>query len=388
MLALPLIVEMSTDDAFACFGTSESDEDDGNLATDSKNGEPWSDEKQDEIQGNKLREVNNHRRLVAEAMRHGLPLCNPDFEIFETTNNRGLGLRALRQFSVGDEIMREHAVMRVPNQQAAGSLDEAQEKHAVAVQQAFTLLSPETQAAVMNLSNSYNHGATALDAPVGVYQTNSFLLGNGDASQYDQQYGGLFLTVSRINHACRPNVQHYWRQDLQKTIISAVMDIEVGDEMLTCYGPADCHNTADRRLYLQDRMMFSCHCEMCIEGNDHGGDDRMDELNRLQWDIRDQLALLGNIEVPDSQASDVIDSVERCIELLRLQGLDTASGAMKLTLRCGYQAASARGSADDKDLALSYLERLLLVVGVGEGLGSSNYLEIEEMIGATLPDSK
>lgn len=126
-------------------------------------------------------------------------------------------------------------------------------------------------------------------------------------------------------------------------------------------------------------MLFSCHCKMCTEGNDLGGDDRMDELNRLQEDMRDKLALLGNVDGNvEKEASAIIDLVDRCIVLLRRQGLEAASGAMKSVLRCGYQAASARGT--DGELARSYLERLLLVVGAGEGRGSPNYLEIEQMI--------
>jgi hypothetical protein len=368
---------MSTEGAFSCFGSSDDDSSDSRTS----HSHNRNDETRDELQGSNLRERNNHRRLVAEKMRHGLPMRNPDFEVFQTTNNRGFGLRALRQYSVGDEIMREHAVMRVPNQQAAGSREEAQEKHGLAVHRAFALLSLETQAAVMTLSNNCNLGATALEMQVGVYQTNSFLLGSGDSCQYDQDYGGLFLTVARINHSCRPNAQHFWRHDLQKTLISAVQDIEIGDEILTCYGPSDCQKTADRRLYLEERMLFSCHCKMCIEGNDLGGDDRMDELNRLQEDMRDKLALLGNVDGNmEKEASAVIDLVDRCIALLRLQGLEAASGAMKSVLRCGYQASSARNTLNDEELARSYLERLLLVVGAGEGRGSPNYLEIEQMI--------
>jgi len=363
---------MSTEDAFACFGCSD-DDDDSSYVSRSQG-----DNRHHEMQGSELREGNNHRRLVAATMRHGLPLCNPDFEVFETKDNRGYGLRALRQYSVGDEIMREHAVIRVPNQQVAGSREEAQEKHGKAVQQAFALLSPATQAAVLSLSNSHNQGATDLEAQVGIYQTNSFMLGSGASSRYDEDYGGLFLTVSRINHSCRPNAQHYWRHDLQKTLISAVQQIEIGDEILTCYGPSDCQRTSDRRLYLEERMLFSCHCTMCLEGNDQGGDDRMDELNRLQEDMQEQLALLGIMDGDVAlKANVVIDSVERCMVLLQIQGLAVASGAMKSVLRCGYQAASA---TSDEKLAPSYLERLLRVVGIGEGLGSPNYLEIEQMI--------
>ena len=370
---------MSVEDAYFCFGSSSSSDDDSTkCSTDSATFK--TDEELKNFEGNKLRESNNHRRLVADKMRHGLPICSPDFEVFPTANGRGLGLRALRNYAVGDEIMREHAVLRVPNQQAASTREEAQEKHAIAVQQAFDLLSSETQAAVLNLSNNCSQDHTAEE--VGVYETNSFLLeSSGNAAQYDQDYGGLFLTVARINHSCCPNAQHFWRHDLQKTIIHAVQEIEMGDEILICYGPADCQITADRRSYLEERLSFACNCRMCVEGNNFAGDDRMKELSRLLHDIRDQLPLLGNGgKKIDTDAKAIIDSVERCVELLSLQNLDAASGTMKAVLRYGYQAASAWTSTGNRELERSYLDKLLEVVGTGEGLGSPNYHEVEHML--------
>lgn len=365
---------MTESDAFECFGNSD---DDSLSYEDNLTGETQSGSLEGpQSKGRVLREQNNQRRFVAERMRCALPIDSPDFEVFETANNRGIGVRALRKYGIGDEIMREHAVMRVPNQQVAASEEEANEKHSQAIQRAFEVLSPETQTAVLDLSNSCNSGATE----VGVYQTNSFLLGSGDDNDFDHNNSGLFLTVARINHSCRPNVLHFWRPDLQQTFIHAVHEIEIGEEMLTCYGPSECQATRQRQDYLQDRLLFLCQCNMCLEGNTNGSDDRMKAINNLQNEIKDQLALIGNMEADvDATVNHIVECVESCRRLLQDQGIGVASGTLKSILRCGYQAVCLM-KEDDEKLALSYLRDLHTATLVGEGKGSPNYLEIEDMM--------
>mmetsp|Transcript_26442 Transcript_26442/g.73002 ORF Transcript_26442/g.73002 Transcript_26442/m.73002 type:complete len:276 (-) Transcript_26442:210-1037(-) len=268
---------------------------------------------------------------------------------------------------------------------------------------------------------------TPLKSPVRAYQVNSYRLDGTSTSsslsnQYDHVHGGLFLTIARINHSCRPNVLHCWRPDLQQTVIHAIGNttnytngkeggqqedgdgtspsdtrrmIHPGDELLTCYGPVECRTTSERRAYLQEHLSFWCECAMCREGNDYGGDDRMREIGRLHEEIRDQLADLDihhhhhstatttattttTLSDPTALARTVLESVETCRSLLRQQGLDTASGTIKSLLRYGYQAA--RNHLHDNDLALSYLVDLRRAVGIGEGKSSPNYLEIEGLI--------
>ena len=370
---------------------------------------------------------------AAEAHRHRRPLSSPDFEVFDTekdtgNNNsdsgvnteavRGMGLRSQRTYTCGDEILREHAVMRIPNQQAASSREEADAMHSLAVQQSFDRLSPETKQCVLQLSNSYNNNTADPSAElslaeqiVGVYQTNSFLLGggrnshddggddtngNGGTFHFDQNNGGLFLTIARINHSCRPNANHIWRADLQKTLIFATRDIEAGEEISITYGPSgECLDTAERRAYLKERFSFECGCEMCAESSnpqDHG-DKNMNELNSRQQEISLLLATAAatNTETGgEGAAEEVVGSVERCLTILREQGFGTRSGAyVKQILHYGYQAClllrrDSRGCMleESERRARSYLNQELVATINGEGIGSSNALKVQDMIDA------
>jgi len=284
------------------------------------------------------------------------PMIRPDdFEVFDA-NSAGKSLRATRSYKCGEEIMREVAAMRIPNSQAAASRKEAKAKHRNVIQRSFDALHPETKEAMMHLSSCDERDDER--TPQGVYDTNAFQLGNDPR-------GGLFLTIARMNHSCRPSAYHFWRSDLEQTLVFAARDIAIGEEICTTYGPSECLNTAGRREYLQDRFSFHCLCAMCQEENVRGGDDRMCEINSLQEDII-LLAASG-----DSDAA--LEAVERCLFLLEEQGL--GSGAfVKPILHYGYEMSMA---TNDINNAQMYLSKELLAVRQSEGVDSPRAIEID-----------
>lgn len=433
---------MPSDTDFGCFGSDSEDSGvsqksventsyPGNCAKDTKN---IDDEKRCRERRFQLVEDANRRQAsiesAEEAHRHRRPLISPDFEVFDTANadhdtriadasgstkdgsttitTRGMGLRSLRKYSCGDEILREYAVMRVPNQQAASSREEAESMHTLAVQQAFDRLSPATKQFVLNLSNRHNSTNSAVDLSiieqiVGVYETNSFLLGGGRQNDneggtfdFDQNHGGLFLTIARINHSCRPNANHIWRPDLQMTLVFATREIEVGEEISITYGPSgECLDTAGRRAYLEERFSFECGCDMCAESSDERdkGDGRMNELNSRHQEISLLLATAAaatDLDAGGKVAEDALASVEKCLVLFGEQGFRRDSGAFaKQILHYGYQAClllrrDSEGDmlSDSKRRAQSFLHQELLATENGEGLGSPNVLRIQSMIDA------
>eukprot|EP00562_Extubocellulus_spinifer_P005295 CAMPEP_0178530510 /NCGR_PEP_ID=MMETSP0696-20121128/32933_1 /TAXON_ID=265572 /ORGANISM="Extubocellulus spinifer, Strain CCMP396" /LENGTH=308 /DNA_ID=CAMNT_0020162353 /DNA_START=1 /DNA_END=923 /DNA_ORIENTATION=- len=212
---------------------------------------------------------------------HHVPATSSGFELFSCSDSDGydgrgqqVGVRATRPYGAGEEILRERPCMRICTAHAARSSEEAESKFESALRDGFDSLSSVTAAAVMDLS-SYNEqefdGDTdnAARTPQGIFKTNSYKLGD------EVGYGGLFLTVARMNHSCRPNAAHHWRPDLHMMVVHAARDIGVGEEICTCYGPGECRDTEARRSFLRERYSFECECDMCTEGNDAGGDDRM-----------------------------------------------------------------------------------------------------------------
>jgi len=355
------------DDPFSCFDSGESSDDDDqqdDTCGDINDSAPNANIVPDVERGRRLVEANNVRQISASTEH--LPLHSSDYEVFDDrARGRGMGVRALRSFCAGDEIMREGAAMRVPRRLHATNREEADTLFAGAVGDAFEALSPATQDAAMSLSSCKeedNGVDNSTKTPRGIYETNCYALG-------DETDAGLFLTVSRMNHSCRPNANHIWRPDLQKTVIFAARDIGVGDDICTSYGPSECLGTSGRRDYLRDRFAFECQCEMCMEGNDSGGDDRMIEFKSLNEDIA-MYAATGQPEI-------AIRTLDRCLALLDEQGIGTWP-VVKSILHYGYQISLT--GLHDVVLARSYLARELLAVKSSEGVDCYKAVDIQNML--------
>lgn len=274
--------ERNTACPFACFGSDDdNDDDDDNVCVLSS----VEAEARNTAKSRQLCNTSNINRPISL----GPIIDNSRFIVFDTsttvgssgfssTSGGGLGLRATKAYKMGQEILREGAVMRIPNTQSASCHAEAITLHNNAVVRAYNLLHDDTRTAFMQLSSSceddYNDNAAHDDydddydngdvvkvktkTPRGIYDTNSFRLGPHESN------GGVFLTIARMNHSCRPNVNHYWRSNLQMTIVYACRDIHVGEELCTIYGPSEWMDTLGRRQFLYDRFHFTC-IVICVQ---------------------------------------------------------------------------------------------------------------------------
>ena len=340
-------------DPFACFGgnnSSSSSDDDGDCLTHER-----------EVDINESHRLRNKSNIFNQphAITDMLHEHQSSFEMFITSES-GHGLRTITAYKRGDEIMREIAVMRIPNAQPAVSAEAAMQLHRNAVQRAYNSLHEITQQSVMALYSCNEDGIDVAKTPHGVYDSNSFRLEN-------VPNGGLFLTIARINHSCRPNVTHHWSSELQRQLLFAARDIDIGEELFITYGPGQCMNTKGRRDYLYDKFMFVCRCEMCLEGNIHGGDDRMLKIQELQEDIALQSS---------HNTKEKLDSVVECLGLMKSQGL--SGGAFTKTIyHHGHNLCHAAG---DHAGAISYLNHELLAVQESEGIASCKAVEIELML--------
>jgi hypothetical protein len=263
---------------------------------------------------------------------------------------RGVGVRATTCFQRGEEILREAPTLRVANCHAAYSQQQAEELHAVAVQEAYDKLSHETQRSIMQLSNCGKYHTSSAEITnqllQGIYQTNSYRLMDDDgAAQTD---GGIFLTIARFNHSCRPNISHYWRPDLNRMIVFAIRPIAVGEELLISYlRPSHWMTTVERRQILRQDFCFHCMCDMCNEGNDTGGDDRMKRLARLYEQLT-ELVEMGRHE-------HVIQVVHMCLHLMEQQGIGSAL-EQTVFFHHGYHSAL---QLQDYIMANSFLDQEL-----------------------------
>ena len=335
----------------------------------------------DLAESRRLRDRSNANRPRAGGGRVVPITDDPRFAVFDSGPYSGLGLRATAGYARGDEVLREAAAMRVPNSHRATSREGAGIMHRLAVQRAYDSMHGETRSAFMDLSSSHDgvggsgRPGDGGKTPRGIYDTNSFRLGGADRAG-----GGLFLTTSRMNHSCRPNVNHHWSPELQMTLVFAARDIAAGEELCTTYGPSEWMGTGGRREFLSERFKFVCNCEMCLEGNDGGGDDRMEAIRSLQEGIALSSSLVdGGAARSSAPGGDsarraaALESVDRCLALMNEQGIGGGAFTKSIYHR-GYAICDAAG--DDAG-ARAYLSSELRAVRDSEGVDSPNATEIE-----------
>lgn len=373
------------DDPFACFGGDDSDGDAGDDVKAVQGGGgaagtvkdedtpdfPGEEISKETIQAQRLRQEAEARQTYAKIASSSAsiqPLHTSEpakyssrFEVYECSHEDGYdngqkGVRASKSYKVGEEILREYPAMRVCTSHPALSPEEAEEKFRRAVQEAYDACSEVTKVAIMELSSCREDNSPHGERTVhGVFSTNTYALGQGAT------YGGLFLSLSRLNHSCRPNCCHHWRPDEHKMIVHAVRDIQEGEELYTCYGPGDCRLTSERQEYLLERYNFQCLCDMCQEGLDVKNDGDKLEHERINR-FHDNLPMLAS---PDAQKA--IDKVEECLDLLRQLRMGEAHFIP--ILHFGYEIA--RHGLRDLDRARSYLYRE--VTALEHSQGSDSY---------------
>lgn len=382
-----------TDDPFACFDgddnsdgeddtcTSIQDGDSGDTTNDADaNATPIGEISREAIQARRLRQEAEARQTyakIASSPSSIQPLHTSEpakyagrFEVYECSHEDGYdtgqkGVRAAKSYTIGEEILREHPAMRVCTSHPASSPGEAEDRFRRAVQEAYDACSEVTQAAITELSSCREDNAPGGKKTLQkVFGTNTYALGQGAT------YGGLFLSLSRLNHSCRPNCVHFWNPSLHQMVVHAVRDIENGEELYTCYGPGDCRLTSERQEYLLERYNFECLCNMCQEGSDVKNDGDKLEFTRINR-FHDNLPMLTS---PD--ATKAVEKVDECLDLL--QKLQMGEAHFIPILHFGYEIS--RHGLHDLDRARSYLEREVMALEHSQGKDSYGAIDTRELL--------
>jgi hypothetical protein len=200
---------------------------------------------------------------------------------------KGQGLIAVQDISKGTRILSEKPLFRIPR---FGLEQQAIEK---AIASKLNLLSQDDQRTFLSLHNNTPSASYLL---AGIAKTNALPLGT-NASE-----GGLFPEASRINHACLPNCQHTWNDNIGEETIHAVRRICKGEEITISY--ADIGTFESRRRGLKTSFGFDCTCELCSlpETARAVSDVRQSEIMRLDDLIGDGSRLFSH---PDRCLKDV-----------------------------------------------------------------------------------
>merc|ERR1712110_587365 len=94
------------------------------------------------------------------------------------------------------------------------------------------------------------------------FRSNAFV--NTETEEFN-----LFITASRFNHSCLPNLARDFSVDKHGNTVQrffAIRDINCGDELEICYNTEDNEfemSTSERTAFYQENNDFTCCCALC-----------------------------------------------------------------------------------------------------------------------------
>ncbi|KAI0116661.1 SET domain-containing protein [Hypoxylon sp. NC0597] len=225
----------------------------------------------------------------------------PPYEVRDL-KDKGMGVIANRTIHKDEVVMLRYPVMvKIMDSRRWKQQDVLKLLHRAAVQ-----LPPKEARQMMKLAHS--KGGYVVDD---IINTNAFgvLLGGVDHS-------GLYLDVSRLNHACKPNMFSRFSSTTLGMEVVAYRDIEPDEELTFSYLPLNL--PSEQRQSLIREWGFNCTCSLCTSPAETAISDRR------RGRIQDLLAELDRPEVRNHAAAK--KRVEEILDLCNKEGLAAQLG--------------------------------------------------------------
>ena len=120
---------------------------------------------------------------------------------------------------------------------------------------------------------------SAKKSPWGIFLTNALPMGS-------YRVLGIYPTVSRINHSCKPNAHHFFNEEDKTEQVWIIENVRAGEEITISYIRTFCSRNFRQEL-LRDKFGFSCTCSVCnLTGERLKEDDRLRlEIDTLAQDF-------------------------------------------------------------------------------------------------------
>ncbi|KAI1779204.1 SET domain-containing protein [Hypoxylon cercidicola] len=252
----------------------------------------------------------------------------PPYE-FRELEGRGVGVVANRTIREGEVVMlRYPVIVRYMDPRPWRQQESLKLLHRAAVQ-----LPPKDGLEMMKLAHS--KGGYIIDD---IINTNAFgVLIN------DVDHSGLYVDVSRLNHACKPNMFSRFSSTTLGMEVVAYRDIEPGEELTFSYTPLNL--LSEQRQDLIQEWGFNCSCSLCSSPDESKASDH--RRGRIQ-------DLLGELDRPEVRNHAAVqERVNEILDLCEKEALAAQVGDFYTIV------AEVYSSMGDVDLARKYGELAL-----------------------------
>ncbi|KAF8584458.1 SET domain-containing protein, partial [Ramaria rubella] len=132
-------------------------------------------------------------------------------------------------------------------------------------------------------------------------------------------YGGLFPTISRVNHSCGPNSAWRFNYDTFTLNLYPTRSIPAGEEITASY--LDLSWNRAKRLYeLNRKYHFTCTCRYCIGTGPSSADSDFRRRELQNWSLTN-LTFEKWVADPQQDRNALIKSSLRALEMIEKEGL-------------------------------------------------------------------
>jgi hypothetical protein len=218
-----------------------------------------------------------------------------------------------------------------------------------------------TRASIWELHDQFIDTYTPTDHPL--YSPNEKrLLGIIKSNAYhsnDERSRGLYLTISRFNHSCKPNVGYGfngWEMRLYTT-----SDVHKGEELCTCYSDmVYFHNRLDRGEYLKRKFNFHCICHGCNrKDNEVDGEQSLKQSDTRRERLRFLAEALSRRDRTAVTKSD-LEMIMESIDIMKLESLEhNISTTYRLAREWALKLGEDEASLEEKCLGAELYVKLL-----------------------------
>jgi SET domain-containing protein len=205
---------------------------------------------------------------VKHGLKMAIPSCAPKtskkVEV-RACKDKGMGVFALKDFVVGEEIHCEKPLVLFSKQSELGPRGV---EDMIAVKKRKLLWSFHDAFPEESSSPSDNEKSA-----IGITRSNSLPA---------RDKHGLLLLACGLNYACNgaENARYVWREDLKKMMVRAIRPIAKGDEVLVCYIDMYlCREERQKRLW--NGFRFKCACSECTTKWSESRDQKLEAIRQL-----------------------------------------------------------------------------------------------------------
>lgn len=292
-----------------------------------------------------------------------LPPPPPAYELRDIPG-KGKGLIATRDIALNELVIVERPVMLFPLVMSdIGSAVKVEDFQT----HAKRMMNREDWIKFNDLSDVQTKYVSSFD---GIRNTNAFDI--RDLQTGKEDYSGIFLEQSRLNHSCGPNLRGRWDPHLFTLSVQAARPIHAGQELtvsyLSIFSPY-----ADRQSTLRDVYKFKCKCPCCVKSSPTSDFNRQLSLPDITRSIFD---LKYNLLNRRPQAIELRNNLIGRLVTITKEGVESV--AAPIVYVCLMKISGIMG--DKKEFIKWGFKAILSSVSYTERAGGKMYSEVETWI--------